>query len=116
MLQGVPKGALPPRGLVGRWPAKASQGGVLQPFGERVGSRLRALAWDINREAVALALFCCSQPPPPGALRDLTKSSLALRGRCPGLRWGEGSGVLSGFLSLSPPPSFSAVRIKIGLQ
>lgn len=98
----------------------ATQRRVLQPFEERVRSRLRALAWGIRGKAVTAppppALFCCSQPTPPGALRDLTKSSLAQQGICPGLPWGEGSGVWSGFpLSLFPPPSFSAVRIKIGL-
>lgn len=113
---GLSKGALP-QGLVGRGPAKVPQRRVLQPLEERVGSRLRALACDINRKQWPPSPLLLLPAPSSWGPQGSHKVFLGPIGQMP---WAPVGGGVWGLvrvppLSISPSP-LCAVRVKLGLK
>lgn len=98
---------------------EATQRRVLQPFEERVRSRLRALAWaSMGKQWPSPRQPSAAAPSPLLLGPSGISQSLPWPNRAPALgsHGGRGLGSGPGSPSLySPLPSFSAVRIKIGL-
>lgn len=108
---GLPKGALPPQGLVARGPAKALQRRVLQPLEERVGSSLRASIGNSSPQPSSAAPSPLLLGP-SGISRSLPWPN---RADALGSSGGRGLGSGPGSPSLYFPLPLSAVRVKLGL-